>query len=130
MRARFENHLRGLIAQGEKLKATFPNFDLRQELQNPDFARLTSPEVGIDVETAYWTVHRRELTSATAQVAAQKSQQKLSQAMQSGMGRPSENGARNASPALDIRSDPRALKRNDLREIRERVRRGEKISFS
>lgn len=129
MRARFENHLRGLIAQGEKLKATFPNFDLRQELQNPDFARLTSPEVGIDVETAYWTVHRRELTNATAQVAAQKSQQKLSQAMQSGMGRPSENGARNASPALDIRSDPRQLKREDLREIRERVRRGEKISF-
>ncbi len=129
MRMRVEQHLRGLIAQGEQLKATFPNFDLRQELQNPQFARLVSPELGVDVETAYWTVHRKELTNAAAQVAAQKSQQKLSQAMQSGMNRPSENGARSASPALDIRSDPRQLKRDDLREIRERVRRGEKISF-
>lgn len=130
MRARFEGHLRGLIAQGEQLKQTFPNFDLRKELQNPQFARLTSPEVGVDVETAYWTVHRKELQGRAMQVAAQKSQEKLSQAVQSGMNRPSENGARSVSPALDIRSDPRKLDRNDLREIRRQVREGKKISFS
>ena len=62
-------------AQGEKLKATFPGFDLRAELQNPTFQRLTSPEVGIDVETAYWTIHRNELQTAAMQVAAQKTSQ-------------------------------------------------------
>lgn len=130
MKARFEGHIRGLIAQGEKLKQTFPSFDLRTEMQNPQFARLTSPEVGVDVETAYWTVHRKELQGAAMQVAAQKSQEKLANAVQSGMSRPSENGARNVSPGIDIRSDPRTLKRNDLQEIRRRVRMGEKISFS
>lgn len=130
MRARVEGHLRGLIDQGEKMKAVFPNFDLRSELQNPIFARLVSPEVGVDVETAYWTVHRKELQGRAMQVAAQKSQEKLANALQSGMNRPSENGARNVSPGLDIRSDPRNLKRNDLQEIRKRVRSGEKISFS
>lgn len=130
IRARVEGHLRGLIDQGEKMKAVFPNFDLRSELQNPQFARLVSPEVGVDVETAYWTVHRKELQGKAMQVAAQKSQEKLANAVQSGMNRPSENGARNASPGIDIRSDPRNLKRNDLQEIRRRVRMGEKISFS
>ena len=130
IKARLQEHLRGLFTQGEQLKAVFPNFDLRTELQNPMFARLVSPELGVDVETAYWTVHRKELQGRAMQVAAQKSQEKLSQAVQSGMNRPSENGTRNVSPGLDIRSDPRNLKRNDLQEIRRRVRSGEKISFS
>lgn len=130
MRAQIDNHMIGLINQGEKLKAMFPNFDLATEMQNPVFQRLVSPMVNVDVETAYWTVHRKELQGKAMQVAAQKSQEKLSQAVQSGMNRPSENGARNVSPALDIRSDPRKLDRNDLREIRKQVREGKKISFS
>lgn len=129
LKMRVDAHIKGLFEQGEKLKAMFPNFDLRTELQNPAFARLVSPEVNVDVETAYWTVHRKELTTQAMQVAAQKSQQKLSQSVQSGMSRPSENGARSVSPGLDIRSDPSKLKHNDLQEIRRRIRAGEKITF-
>ena len=120
-------HIQGLIAQGEKLKATFPNFDLRTEMQNPVFQRLTSPEVGIDVETAYWTLHRQELQTAAMQVAAQKTQQKLSQSIQSGIARPAENGSRNVSPALDIRDDPSKWSREDREEVKRRVRNGERI---
>lgn len=130
MKAKIDNHLIGLINQGEKLKAMFPNFDLATEMKNDKFKLLVSPMVNVDVETAYWTVHRKELQGRAMQVAAQKSQEKLANAVQSGMHRPSENGARNVSPGLDIRSDPRNLKRNDLQEIRKRVRSGEKISFS
>ena len=79
MESHHMRHIQGLIDQGEKLKATFPSFDLRAEMQNPVFQRLTSPEVGIDVETAYWTIHRNELQTAAMQVAAQKTSQKLSQ---------------------------------------------------
>jgi hypothetical protein len=120
-------HIQGLIAQGEKLKATFPNFDLRAEMQNPVFQRLTSPEVGIDVETAYWTLHRQELQTAAMQVAAQKTSQKLSQSIQSGITRPAENGSRNVSPALDIRDDPSKWSKADREEVKRRVRNGERI---
>lgn len=120
-------HIQGLIAQGEKLKATFPNFDLRAEMQNPVFQRLTSPEVGIDVETAYWTLHRQELQTAAMQVAAQKTSQKLSQSIQSGINRPAENGSRNVSPALDIRDDPSKWSKADREEVKRRVRNGERI---
>lgn len=128
-RARFNQHYAKLHQQGEALKQTFPNFDLNTELQNQHFAHLTSPMVGMSVEDAYWTVHRRELQAASAQVAAQKSQEKLSQAIQSGMGRPSENGARSVNPGLDIRTDPRKLSKADRAEIRRRVAAGEKIYF-
>lgn len=120
-------HIQGLIDQGERLKATFPNFDLRVEMQNPVFQRLTSPEVGIDVETAYWTLHRQELQTAAMQVAAQKTQQKLSQSIQSGISRPAENGSRNVSPALDIRDDPSKWSKADREEVKRRVRNGERI---
>lgn len=120
-------HLQGLIAQGEKLKATFPNFDLRTELQNPVFQRLVSPEVGIDVETAYWTLHRQELQTAAMQVAAQKTSQKLSQSIQSGIPRPAENGSRNVSPALEIRDDPSKWSKADREEVKRRARNGERI---
>ena len=127
MESHHMRHIQGLIDQGEKLKATFPNFDLRAEMQNPVFQRLTSPEVGIDVETAYWTIHRNELQTAAMQVAAQKTSQKLSQSIQSGITRPAENGSRNVSPALDIRDDPSKWSKNDREEVKRRVRNGERI---
>jgi hypothetical protein len=96
-------------------------------MQNPVFQRLTSPEVGIDVETAYWTLHRQELQTAAMQVAAQKTSQKLSQSIQSGINRPAENGSRNVSPALDIRDDPSKWSKADREEVKRRVRNGERI---
>ena len=122
-----QQHFQKLIAQSEKLKATFPNFDLQAEMQNPVFQRLVHPAVGIDVETAFWTIHRKELEPMAMQVAAQKTQQKLSQSIQSGIPRPAENGSRTVSPALDIRDDPSKWSKNDREEVKRRVRNGERI---
>lgn len=122
-----QQHFQKLIAQGEKLKATFPSFDLQKEMQNPVFQRLTHPAVGIDVETAFWTIHRKELEPLAMQVAAQKTSQKLSQSMQSGIPRPAENGSRTVSPALDIRDDPSKWAKADREEVKRRVRNGERI---
>ena len=122
-----QQHFQKLIAQSEKLKATFPNFDLQREMQNPVFQRLTHPAVGIDVETAFWTIHRKELEPMAMQVAAQKTSQKLSQSIQSGIPRPAENGSRTVSPALDIRDDPSKWAKADREEVKRRVRNGERI---
>ena len=97
---KFQNHIRRLEEQGEAMKQVFPDFDLRRELQNPVFARMTAPGVGISVEDAYHAVHRKEILSAAGQVIAQKTAQKVSNAIQSGSKRPSENGTSAQAPSV------------------------------
>ena len=89
---KIQQHIMKLQQEGEAMKAVFPNFDLRTELQNPAFARMTSPNVGISVEDAYYAVHRNEIQAASMQVAAQKTAENLSNAIQAGSRRPVENG--------------------------------------
>lgn len=92
-----EQHLQGLIQQGEQLKAQFPNFDIRAELQNPTFARLTAPGSGLSVEDAYYAVHRADIQAAqkqqqvaAMQFTAQQTAQALSNSIQAGQRRPDE----------------------------------------
>ena len=99
---RNEQHIMNLVQQGEAMKKVFPNFDLRTELQNPAFARMTAPNVGISVEDAYYAVHRNEIQTASMQVAAQKTAQKISNDIQAGRRRPSENGTTGQAPSVTI----------------------------
>lgn len=126
----FANHILNLERQGEKLRQTFPGFDLRKELQNPVFARMTSPGGGISVEDAYYAVHRKELQTAAMQAAAEKTAQKISNSIQSGQRRPSENGASSQAPSV-TQFDWRNASRQQREEMRQRIRsaaaRGEKI---
>ena len=122
----FEGHLQKLMQQGEAMKATFPTFDLRAELQNPQFARLTSPSVNLSVEEAYWLCHRNELQPAAMAAGVQVATQRLSNAIQAGQRRPSENGTARGA-AVETKTDPTKLTRADREEIRRRVARGEKI---
>lgn len=126
----YQRHIQGMIADFDKnVKSVFPAADLRAELQNQEFRRLTSPEVGVSTRDAYWLVHRAEIQSQTMQVAAQKAQQKLSQSVQSGRSRPDENGTRNVSTPLDIRDDPAKWSKADRAEVKRRVMRGERINL-
>ena len=119
-------HLQKLEQQMNQLRGTFPNADLRTELQNPQFARLTSPEVGVDVETAFWICHRNELQPMAMQIGAQRSLEKLSQAQQRNASRPMENGL--TSPAgVSVNTDPSKWTKKERAEIRKRVAMGEKI---
>lgn len=97
---KFRDHIAKLEQQGEALKQTFPGFDLRAELNNPVFARMTSPNVGISVADAYYAVHRNEIQTAAMQVTAQKTAEKLSNAIQSGSRRPVENGTGGQAPSV------------------------------
>lgn len=97
---KFQNHILRLEQQGEALKAVIPNFDLRTEMQNPTFARLTSPSVGLSVEDAFYAVHRREMQAQSMQVAAQQTRQMISNAIQSGTNRPDETGTVSQAPSV------------------------------
>ena len=127
---KIQNHIQKLEQQGEAMKKVFPNFDLRKELQNPVFARLTSPGVGLGVEDAYYAVHRQEIQAASMQVTAQKTAQKLSNAIQAGSRRPEENGTTGQAASVTTFDYSKASpqQRAELkRQIRAAAARGEKL---
>ena len=97
---KFQNHILKLQQQEQELKAVIPDFDLRKEMQNPTFARLTSPGVGLSVEQAFNAVHYKEMQQRSMQVAAQKTQEMISNAMQSGTNRPDEAGTVSQAPSV------------------------------
>ena len=127
----FRDHFVNMEQQSEKLKKLFPKFDLRTELQNPAFARMTAPGQGImSVEDAYRAVHRKEIEAAQSQVIAQKTAEKMSNAIQAGSRRPDENGTSGQSPSVTTFDYSRASKeqREALkREIYAAKARGEKL---
>lgn len=126
--ARLRSHLEGLRSQEAALREIIPGFDLRQELKNPMFARLTSPGVGLGVEDAFYTVHRRQMQQQSMQVAAQRTKQLISNAIQSGLQRPLEAGAQ--SPALsrfDYRSASPQQRLALKQEIRKAAAEGRKV---
>lgn len=125
----FQQHLQNLAQQAEELKKTYPQFDLRTELQNERFARMTSPNGGVSVADAFYAIHHNELQNSAMQYAVQRTQVETSNAIQAGQKRPVENGSRQTTPGLDIRNDPSMLKKNDFDRIRERLAAGEKIGF-
>ena len=127
---KMQRHFQSLQEQGEAMKKTFPNFDLMEELKNPAFVRMTAPNVGISVEDAYYAVHRNEIQTASMQVAAQKTAQKLSNSIQAGNRRPSENGTTGQAPSVttfDYRNASPAQRAELKRQIRAAAARGEKL---
>lgn len=127
---KIQQHIEKMRAQGEKLKETFPNFDLAAELQNPAFARMTSPNVGISVEDAYYAIHRNEIQTAAMQVTAKVTAQQMANAIRAGKSRPVENGTSAQAPStttIDWSRASREQREAKKREIREAAAQGRKI---
>ena len=127
---RIAQHFASLESQGEALKATFPGFDLRTELKNPAFARMVSPNVNIPVEDAYYAVHRAEIQAAAMKITAEKTAEKMSNAIRAGGARPSENGTTGKAASVtkfDYRKaspEQRAALKNAIKDA---AARGEKL---
>lgn len=123
----FERHLQGLFQQGEQIKQLYPNFNLQEELQNPEFARLTSPNVGVDVRTAFEVVHRDQLEPMRAAAITRKVSEDMSRAYLSGSKRPAENGVSGGSAAVPLSDDPSQWDKNTLKRIINDAKGGKKI---
>lgn len=126
---RMRQHYDTLARQADEAKKLYPGLDLMAEMNNPTFARLTAPGVGVDVRTAYEVVHRDEMRGAEMQFAAQKSAERMANAVRANGMRPAENGMNSQQNASTVKTDPRTLTKADRGEIRIRVQRGEKIAF-
>ena len=127
---KIQQHIQKMEQQAEEMKKVFPNFDLRKELQNPVFARMTSPNLGVSVADAYYAVHRNEIQAASMQVTAQKTAQKISNAIQAGSRRPEENGTSGQAASVTTFSHKQMSpqQRADLKkQIYAAAARGEKL---
>ncbi len=125
-------HFQKLSQQAENLKAKFPDFDLQKELAtNEAFRRMTSPNGGVSVEDAYYAVHHNELMPQIMAYGVKKAQDQISQSLTANAKRPMEGalGGGSKSAAADVGLDPRNLTRAQREDIKQRVRRGEKITF-
>lgn len=120
--AALKDHYQDLLRQGQTLQQQLPGFDIRKELTDPAFLRLTAPNVGLSVEDAYYALHRQELQQQTAL--------QISNAIRSGSMRPEENGMGAHGPAVttfDYRNASREQREALKQAIRAAGARGEKL---
>lgn len=125
-------HFVKLEEQSAQLQKLFPKFDLRTELQNPNFARMLSPSnvnAGITVEDAYYAVHRKEIQAASMKVAAEKTAERISNSIQAGQRRPDELGATHApsESTFDYKHASKAQRDAIKAQIKQAAMRGEKL---
>lgn len=115
-----------LLRQAGELRRSYPEFDLRQELDDPRFVSLLRNRV--DMRTAYEVLHSEQILPAAMEYAARAVEQGISASLQSALRRPVENGM-GASSAASLRRDAAGMSRGDYREVCRRVERGERVSF-
>lgn len=129
--AQREQRWAAMQAEADELKAVYPNFDLAAEMENEQFGRLlaalqTTNFTGA-MKTAYETIHQSEIMGGAMKYAAQRTKEQVSNSLQSRSKRPAEAGS---APPASTATDPASLSAKQIEEIRQRVMRGEKVSFS
>lgn len=115
-----------LHRQTEELKNLYPNFDLDTELQNQNFVKMLRS--GIDPKTAFEVIHHDEILPAAMQWAVQQTKEQTAKAVAANAARPTENSVSSQSAAT-VKKDFSKMTGAEIRDIRERVMRGEKFSF-
>ena len=105
------------------MKEKFPGFDLRAELQNPAFVRMTQPGSGLSVEDAYYAIHRAEIERARAE----QYREQTAKAVAANRNRPNEGGAKGGSVAQGVSVDWRHATKEQREEMKRRIRSGERI---
>ena len=112
--------------QSESLKTRYPNFSLENEAQNPQFVKLL--QSGIDVKTAYETVHHDEILSGAMMQTANAVRKNVTDSIKARGLRPSENGI-NAQAGVIVKNDVTKLTPKDRAEIVRQARMGKTIKF-
>ena len=115
------------MEESKQVKAIYPQFDLKSEMQNSKFVDLLRVP-GVDVRTAYELTHKDEIIAGAMQFTAKTVEKKIADKIAANGARPTENGL-NAQSASQTKSDVSQLSKADILDIQRRIARGEKISF-
>ena len=123
-----EKKVAGWMEESKQVKAIYPQFDLRSEMQNSKFIDLLRVP-GVDVRTAYELTHKDEIIAGAMQFTAKTVEKKIADKIAANGARPTENGLNSQSASL-TKSNVSQLSKAERADINRRVLRGEKVSFS
>lgn len=128
VREQARQQLQSWYAEGEQLKATYPNFDLEAESENPQFIAMLRN--GISVEHAYKVMHMDDIVTGAATNAAKQAEKTVVEGIRSKGARALENGASSSqNSGFVYKTDVHHLTKKDRAEIANRVARGEYVEF-
>lgn len=120
-----EKKVAGWMEESKQVKALYPQFDLRSELQNPKFADLLRVP-GVDVRTAYELTHKDDIIAGAMQFTAKTVEKKIADKIAANGARPTENGLSSQSASL-TKSDVSQLSKDEFLALQRKVLRGEKV---
>lgn len=121
-----QRHFAMLQQQAEEFRKQLPGFDLMKELQSdPKFVQLTSPEVGLDVQTAFFALHKDEMMPQAMAAGMERAKAQMSQTIQAQRNRPVEGAMKGRGmPAADFDRDPRRLTRTERNKVYDLIHKG------
>ena len=114
------------LDQAAKVKEVYPNFNVQQELQNPDFVRLL--QSGISMDAAFKVIHYDDMLKGGMEYAVKQTKKQVAENIRANGNRPAENGSSGAA-AVVYKSDVSKLSDKDFDEINRQVMAGKRISF-
>jgi len=113
-----------MASMAPEIQNTYPDFDLRKELNNPRFMELT--KAGMHPQEVYEMLHHKELLAAAEKKAAEASRESTAAAVASGASRPAE-GTLSAGSAATQTVDPSKFTKEQREKIMAAALRGEKV---
>ena len=109
--------------EAAELQAEYPDFDLNEEMANPDFLNLIKNNV--TMKGAYMALHHDDVIQRTVR----KTEKKVTDTVAAGKARPRENGTGSTAGAT-LGKNPMDMSSAEFREAMKRVERGERLDFS
>ena len=109
----------------EAAKEIYPQFDIREEIKDPDFRRILRL-VDNDPKRAFEILHYDDIIAGVINDTARLTEERISGSIASKASRPTE-GAQSAASAVYINQNPGSLTKSERADIKKRVRRGERI---
>lgn len=110
--------------QAAELQAKYPDFNLDEQMANPDFADLMR-NYHVTLEGAYLALNHDKVIQQTVR----RTEKKVTDTIAAGKNRPRENGVGNQAGAA-LNKDPMQMSREEFKKWEEAVSRGERVSFS
>ena len=110
--------------EAEQVKQIFPDFDLRNEMQNTTFQKLLAS--GVPMENAYVSLHSAEIMQGAMQYTAREVRKATANEIAAQGARPREN-ASSAQAAATLKTDVSKMTRAEREELSRRAARGEMV---
>lgn len=123
---RAQQQLQKWYTEAEKLKESYPSFDLDAESERPEFLSLLKS--GVPVKQAYEVLHMDEIVAGAEAAKAQATEKQIVDSIRAKGARPQENGTA-AQSAFVVKDDVSKFTKKDRAEIARRAARGEIITL-